>query len=374
MRFIHLSDLHIGKRINGFSMIEDQKYILDRISGIIKDQNADAVIIAGDVYDKGVPPVEGVALFDSFLSSLSELAIPVFITSGNHDSAERLAFGSKLFKNSRIYISPAFDGRLNPIELADDIRIYLLPFIKPAHVRAVFKNDETESYSDAVKLVLDNTELDKTKCNILVAHQLVTGAVRSDSEEISVGGIDNVDASVFDGFDYVALGHIHKKQKISRDNLRYCGSPLKYSFSEAKHEKSVTVVDAVCKSITVSEIPLVPLRDMREIKGTYADLTLKSNYENTNTEDYLHVTLTDEDEIPYAIEKLRTIYPNIMRLDYENSHTAVQNTVDSAENIKEKSPAELFEELYFLQNNQNLSDGQKEFFNKIMSEIEEEQI
>lgn len=378
MKLIHLSDLHLGKRVNEFSMLEDQEYILTKIINIIDEEKPEGVIIAGDVYDKSVPSAEAVELFDDFLVRLAKRNLNVFVISGNHDSAERIAFGGRLMDKSGIYMSPVFNGKVEPIILKDDfgdVNIYMLPFIKPSNVRRFYPENEIITYTDAVKTVIDNMEIDTSKRNVLVTHQFVTGAVRSESEDISVGGTDNVDASVFECFDYVALGHIHRSQKCGGgEYIRYSGTPLKYSFSEAKDNKTVTVVEMSTKgSITLDFIPLVPKRDMVEIKGTYDELTLKSFYENTTyQDDYIHITLTDEEDIPDVLTKLRVIYKNIMKLDYDNKRTRTMNEIGGAENIKEKTPFEHFSEFYELQNGQPLSEEQTEFVSDIIEQLWED--
>lgn len=373
MKFIHLSDLHIGRRLKETSLIEDQKYILTQILKITDDEQPDAVIIAGDVYDKTVPSAEAVQLFDDFLYKLAQKKLQVFIISGNHDSAERLSFGSRLFGISGVYVSPVYDGNVAPIVLHDEhgqVNVYMLPFVKPTHVRAAFEDTEIADYTDALRVAVDNMHVDPNSRNILVTHQFVTGAERSDSEELSVGGSDNVDVSVFDAFDYVALGHIHGPQKISRETVRYCGTPLKYSFSECKHKKSVTVVEIKEKdNVNIRTVPLVPLRDMREIKGKYDDIANKDFYGSTNTGDYLHITLTDEEDVPHALGKLRVIYPNLMQLDYDNARTRNSGFIDKAGDIEQKSPTELFAEFYEMQNNQPMSDKQKEFVLNLIEKI-----
>ena len=374
MKFIHLSDLHLGKRVNEFSMLEDQEYILTKIINIIDEQNPEGVIIAGDVYDKAVPPAEAVELFDDFLVRLAKRNLKVFVISGNHDSAERIAFGGRLMDKSGIYMSPVYSGKIEPIVLADeygDINVYMLPFIKPTHVRRFYPDSEITSYTDAVKIAVDDMKVDTSKRNIMIAHQFVTGADRTESEDIAVGGIDNVDVSVFEGFDYVALGHIHRSQKCSSEYIRYSGTPLKYSFSEAKDVKTVTVLDVKEKGdIGLEFIPLIPKRDMVEIKGTYEELTLKSFWENTSyNEDYMHITLTDEEDIMDAMSKLRVIYKNIMKLDYDNKRTRSHNEINGAENITEKTPFEHFSEFYELQNGQELSKEQTVFLNNLIEQI-----
>ncbi len=377
MKIIHLADLHIGKRVNEFSMIDDQKYILNQILEIIDKEKPDAVIIAGDVYDKQVPSIEALELLDSFISDISKRKTTTFIISGNHDSAERLAFGSSLMAMGKIYISPVYNGKISKYTLKDDFgsaNFYLLPFVKPSHVKRFFPDKKIESYTDAIKVVIDNLKLDTSEINILIAHQFVTGASRTESEEISVGGLDNVDASVFEDFDYVALGHIHRPQKIGTERIRYCGTPLKYSFSEVNDTKSVSIIEINSKEdFNLRMIPLIPKRDMRKIRGTYEELTTKNSYENTNTDDYIHVTLTDEFNVVDAIQKLRAIYKNIMKLEYDNIRTRESRKINLDNMVIEnKNPLEIFSEFYKLQNNQEMNDEQKEIIKKIMEEVWEE--
>ena len=375
MKLIHLSDLHLGKRVNEFSMLDDQKYILLSILRIIGEEKPDGVIIAGDVYDKAVPSAEAVSLLDDFLVRLAGMGLEVFMISGNHDSAERIAFGGRLMEHSGIHLSPVFSGDIRPCVLKDaegEIRIWLLPFVKPVDVRHAYPEEEISDYTDAVRAVIRHMEIDPAVRNVLVAHQFVTGAVRSESEDVSVGGLDNVDASVFDGFDYVALGHIHGPQYIGRETVRYCGTPLKYSFSEMNHLKSVTVVSLGKKGETeIRTIPLTPRHEMREIRGTYDRLTLQKNYEGTATDDYLHVVLTDEEDVPDALARLRTIYPNIMKLDYDNRRTRSSSDMGMAEEIEKKSDIELFDEFYTLQNGQPLSGEQKAFAEEVLESLKE---
>ncbi len=376
MKFIHLSDLHIGKRVNEFSMLEDQKYILNEIAEIVKSEKADAVIIAGDIYDKSVPPAEAVLVFDDFLNALADTVERIFIINGNHDSAERVAFGSRQMEKGGVFIAPVFKGEAKKYTVRDsfgNVNIYLLPFVKPAAVRPFFEDKEITDTNSALKAITENIDLDKNERNILVAHQFITGAERSESEEIYVGGSDNVDVSLFSDFDYVALGHIHRAQHMGRESVRYCGTPLKYSFSEIDHKKSITVVDMNEKGdVDIKTIPLAPLRDMRHIKGTYSFLTERKNYEGTNGEDYLHVTLLDEEEVYDAIGRLRSIYPNIMRIDYENRRTYADNELGTVDVGNKRSALELFEELFVLQNNKPFSDSQKELCSEIISSIWED--
>ncbi len=443
MKLLHISDLHIGKRVNEFSMIEDQKYILRQILTIADQQQADGVMIAGDIYDKPVPSAEAVQVFDWFLTELADRGKKVYAVSGNHDSAERIAFGAQLMRGRGVYVSPVYRGETAKYTLTDaygEMNIYLLPFIKPAVVRhalegltdtdADFMQEEVlsdaaekekpskvllgscyetekssevssescyetekpskvssescyekekpskvspESYHDAVKIVIERMNVDTSKRNILIAHQFVTGAGRCDSEEVSVGGLDNVESEVFDAFDYVALGHIHSPQFIKRETLRYCGTPLKYSFSEAEQEKSVTVVEFAEKgNIQLSTVPLVPLRDMRRIRGTYLEVTARTFYQEFNKEDYVQVTLTDEEDIPDGLQKLRIIYPNLMRLEYDNSRTKQSHMIERAEDIEQKSEQELFAEFYELQNNQPMNAEQAAFVAQLIAACKEQ--
>lgn len=376
MKFVHISDLHLGKRIYDFSMLDDQKHILGEILKVIDSEAPDAVLIAGDVYDKSIPSIEAVELLDDFLYELSGRNLQVFLISGNHDSPERLAFASRLISLTGIHLSPVYSGAVEPVELTDGsglVDIYLLPFVKPAHVRRFFPDAKIESYNDALRTAVEALHIDRSRRNVLVTHQFITGAARSDSEEISVGGTDNVDAAVFDGFDYVALGHIHGPQNIGSERIRYCGTPLKYSFSEVSHEKSVTVVDMDKDGdLTVRTVPLRPLHDMREIEGTYEELTYRPAYEGTNTDDYLHITLTDEEDVPDAIGKLRLIYPNLMCLDYNNSRTRAAGMLSDIADVERRSPLDLFGEFYEQQNGRPMSDEQEAFAREIMEKIWEE--
>lgn len=429
MKLVHLSDLHLGKRVYGFSMLEDQEYILKQILSVIRNEEADGVMIAGDIYDRPVPPAEAVQIFDGFLTRLAEMGISVFAVSGNHDSAERIAFGSELMSSRNVYLSPVYDGRVRSVTMKDahgEVRIHLLPFLKPAAVRhgleelcgtagqeayyddtflnqdgqEASKNqdeqtaceasekqpvkgirDESgrlcedpgsriETYQDAIQAAVQHMKIDPKERNVLIAHQFVAGAARCESEEVQVGGLDQIDASVFDDFDYVALGHLHSPQQVMRETVRYCGTPLKYSFSEIGQEKSVTVVELGEKGkVSIRKIPLVPLRDMRKIRGTYLEVTALSFYQGTNTEDYIQMILTDEEEIPAGLQKLRLIYPNLMHLEYDNRRTQKNQEIGAADPLEQKSELELFEEFYELQNNQPMSSQQRIYAERLIREI-----
>lgn len=361
MKLLHIADLHIGKRVNEFSMLEDQKYILKEILKIADEHNPLGIIMAGDIYDKSVPPGEAVEVLDDFLTELAARKIQVFIVSGNHDSPERLNFGSRIMQHTGVYIAGTFDGRLKHIVLNDEfgpLNIYLLPFIKPAVVSPHFQDQDIQSYEDAVKAIIDHEKIDPQERNILVAHQFITGGSkepeRCDSETISLGGLDNIDAAVFDVFDYVALGHLHGPQSIGRETVRYAGSPLKYSFSEARHHKSLTMLQLGDKgALDIRTVPLHPFRDMREIKGPLHELIGTHGSSPENDQDYIRAILTDEGELYDAIGQLRQVYPNIMRIDFDNSRSIEEINSKSAAygDVAQKSPLELFEEFYLKQNN-----------------------
>ncbi|HIY21089.1 MAG TPA: exonuclease SbcCD subunit D [Candidatus Flavonifractor merdigallinarum] len=374
MKLIHLSDLHLGKRVNEFSMLEDQQYILGEILQIIDREEPEGVLIAGDVYDKSVPSAEAVDLLDDFLVRLAKRKLQVFVISGNHDSPERLAFGGRLMARSGVHLAPVYQGAVSPLTLTDaygPVKLYLLPFLKSVHVRRFFPEREILSYTDALAVVIESMEVDYSVRNVLVTHQFVTGAARCDSEEISVGGSDNVDVSVFAPFDYVALGHIHGPQTVGRETVRYCGTPLKYSFSEAKHQKSVTVVELGEKgTVSVRTVPLTPMRDLVELRGTYEEVTYRGFYEGTSYQrDYVHITLTDEEDIPDAVGKLRVFYPNLMKLDYDNKRTRAGMLLEGAEDTEQKSPLERLEEFYEKQNGQPMGEEPRAFAQSLMERI-----
>ena len=375
MKFFHLSDLHIGIRFKEYSLLEDQRYIFRKILDLADSEKPEAVVIAGDIYDKPSPPSEAVAVFDDFLSALHDRDLHVLIISGNHDSPQRIAFGSR-FVDPKIHLSPAYDGSVKAARIIDrfgEVRFYLLPFVKPSAVRPFFPDEPIASYTDAIRTAITHMDIDPNGRNVLVAHQFVTGAQTCDSEDISVGGAGNVDSSVFALFDYVALGHLHGPQSIAGNPcIRYCGTPLKYSFSEKSHTKSVTVVEMEQKgTVATRQIPLIPLHDMREIRGTYNELTLKQNYSGTAVDDYLHAVLTDESDIPNALARLRTIYPNILALDYDNKRTRSSSSFVSGTAVAQKSDIELFMELYEKQNGQPMSEEQKQYSIDLFEQIKE---
>lgn len=382
MKLLHLADLHIGKRVNEFSMLEDQRAILKRILELAEQEKPDAVLIAGDVYDKTIPPGEAVSVLDDFLTGLAFLKLPVFMICGNHDSAERLSFGSRILRRQGITIAAAYDGALESVLLHDEygpVELYLLPFIKPALAAPFFPEQELESTEDAVRSILESVP-DQPDCRrVLVAHQFVTNRgelpQQSDSETAYVGGSDAVDASVFHAFDYVALGHLHGPQKMLRDTIRYAGSPLKYSFSESRQKKSVTIVELLEKGNTlVRQIPLVPLRDMREIRGPIDQLTDPQVVNSANPEDYIHATLTDIEELMDPIGRLRRFYPNIMRLDFENrlSREIKLKNAASGEDLSQKTTMELFEDFFQMQNQKEMTQEQTQVMESLFCGSQEE--
>ena len=378
MKFLHLADLHLGKRVNGFSMLEDQAHILRQILAILDNEQPDGVLIAGDVYDKSVPSVEAVELLDGFLTELRARGVPVLLISGNHDSPERLAFGGRVMDSCGIHISPVYGGALAPVTLQDEfgpVHVWLLPFVKPTHVRRWFPDADIESYTDAVAEAVAHMDIDTAARNVLVTHQFVTGGTRSGSEELSVGGTDNVDSGVFAPFDYVALGHLHGAQHIGRETVRYAGSPLKYSFSEARQHKSVTVVTLGEKGdVQVRTAALTPLRELREIRGSYDELTARSFYEHTTyRSDYLHLILTDEQDVFDAMSRLRTIYPYLMTLDYDNARTRAAGGMSVPAETERRTPLELFEALYTRQNHRPMSEVQRAYIAQLMEQIMEVQ-
>lgn len=376
MKFLHLSDLHLGKRLNEYSLLEDQSYILDQILLAVDHEKPDGVIIAGDLYDKPTPPAEAVALLDSFLSRLAAQKIAVFIISGNHDSPERISFGARLMERSRVYLSPVYNGSISPITMEDTfgaVDVFLLPFIKPANVRSFYPDEAIDSYTAALSHVIGQLDIHPDRRNVLVTHQFVMGAVRSESEDVTVGGSDAVDASVFAPFDYVALGHLHAPQNVSGERIRYCGTPLKYSFSEAKQQKSITIAELGAKGeLTIRCLPLTPLRDMIEIRGAYEELVERSYYQELHRDDYFHITLTNEADVPDAAARLRVSYPNLMKLDYDNRRTrALHGADDAAAPAVSRSPLALFSDFYERQNGQPMTAEQEIYMKQLIARLQE---
>ncbi len=364
MKLLHIGDLHIGRSLFDFSLIDDQRFILDQIISVADQREVEAVIIAGDVYDRAVPSEEAVGLFDHFLRELASRHIKTFVISGNHDSDERLNFGSSLFETNEIYISSKFDGKLFKKELKDKdktINIYLLPFIKASQVRHFYPDAEIETYEDAVRTIIDNADINEAETNILAAHQFVAGkgkeTIFSGSESagvLNVGLVEQIGASCFERFDYVALGHIHAPQQLGRETLRYCGSPLKYSLSEINNDKSMPLISIEDGKVSVELIPLEPKRDMRHIKGRMEQLLDKENIRSP--EDFVYVTLTDEDVISDAMGIFQQVYPNTVRIDYDNDHTRELERVDITRIGENKSFDELISEFYQMVYKCDISD------------------
>lgn len=379
---MHLADLHLGKRVNGFSMMEDQEYILNRILEIIEEEQPDGLLIAGDVYDKTIPPAEAVRRMDDFLTAVAAKHVPVFLISGNHDSAERVAFGHQLMQGSGIWISPVYDGTIRHHTLEDrwgEVNIYLIPFLRPSVVRSFFPDVEIEDYTDALRTIIEDLQVDTSRRNVVLAHQFVTAAgalpETCDSEQLSVGGLDRVDGSVFSPFDYTALGHLHGPQRVGSETIRYAGSPLKYSFSELHQKKSVTVAELRAKGETeIRQIPLQPRREMTELRGTFEEILEEARKKGAPQTDYYHMILTDETDVVDALSRLREYYPNIMLLDYDNRRTRSQKEVEQLDRVEERTPEELFAALYEQQNGQEMDSDRKEYLDGLIREIWEEQV
>ena len=379
---MHLADLHLGKRVNGFSMMEDQEYILNRILEIMEEEQPDGLLIAGDVYDKTIPPAEAVRRMDDFLTAVAAKHVPVFLISGNHDSAERVAFGHQLMQGSGIWISPVYDGTIRHHTLEDrwgEVNIYLIPFLRPSVVRSFFPDVEIEDYTDALRTIIEDLQVDTSRRNVVLAHQFVTAAgalpETCDSEQLSVGGLDRVDGSVFSPFDYTALGHLHGPQRVGSETIRYAGSPLKYSFSELHQKKSVTVVELRAKGETeIRQIPLQPRREMTELRGTFEEILEEARKKGEPQTDYYHLILTDETDVVDALSRLREYYPNIMLLDYDNRRTRSQKEVEQLDRVEERTPGELFAALYEQQNGQEMDSDRKEYLDGLIREIWEEQV
>lgn len=376
MKLLHTSDLHIGKRVNEFSMVEEQTAILTQIVSIANTEQPDAIILAGDIYDKSIPSAEAVTLFDDFLVNLSKLGKPVFIISGNHDSAERISFASRIMEASNVYLSPVFNGNIRPIVLNDgntEVAFYLLPYIKPSLVQHYAEEGvEIKTYDEAMRYVISQMEIDKSRRNVLVTHQFITDAERSESEDVIVGGLDNIDASAFDAFDYVALGHLHRPQFCGRETIRYSGSPLKYSFSEVNDSKSVSIIEInATDAPVVTTRSLIPLHDWHDLRGTYEELTSRDFYDGTSLqEDFVRITLTDEDDIPDGMRKLKSIYHRLAELRYDNKRTrAGMSLIDKPMDIEKLKPQDLFAELFNKQNAQSMSEEQQIYLNSLIDQI-----
>lgn len=404
MRLLHIADLHIGKRVCEFSMLEDQRHVLSQVVDMLGAHEADALLVAGDLYDKATPSAEAVALVDWFLSEVAETGVPAIVIPGNHDSAERVAYAGAMLARQGIHVAPVYDGTIRPVELADDdgpVRIWPIPFVRPATVRHFFPDEDISDYTDALRVVVGSCTLDRSVRNVAVAHQFVTAGATSpelSDSEVSVGGLDNVDAGVFSGFDYVALGHIHRPQRIGSDTVRYAGSILKYSFSEALGSKSAVLVElgapgadvdgapgadaaeagesdaagadmarageghASGARVSCELLPLEPLHDLRRIRGPLEALVAPDVVAAADAEDYLQVVLTDENPEVDAVARLRASYPNVMSIEYDNARTRAAGLAgaEAAPDADASSSLELFEEFFERQNGATLSDAQRD--------------
>lgn len=381
MKFLHLSDLHLGRLLHRYPLREEQAELLERIRLIAANEQPDAVLIAGDVYDRSIPPVYATQLLDGFLAALSRIAT-VCVISGNHDSAERLAFLAGPLKESGLHISPAYRGIVSPITLTDEhgpVDIWLLPFAKAATVRPFFPEETIESTHDAVACAIRHMEIDPSRRNVLVAHQFVAGGSPSGSEEslatadISVGGSDMVDASVFAPFDYVALGHIHRAQNVGSERIRYCGTPMAYDFSEAGQEKTITAVELHGdRSLTVRTIPLPAPRALIEVRGAFAEITSDEAIRRADKDAYTHVILTDDAPIPDVMNRLRQVYPRITHLDWDNARTRQTDDLSSAADVKKHTPMSLFAEFFQRMGGTELTGEQSDYINRLIREIWED--
>jgi exonuclease SbcD len=376
MKLLHTADLHIGKRVFGFSLLEDQRHALNELVRIAREQDVSAVLIAGDVYDKSVPAETAVSLLDDFLTALLDTGAAVFLIAGNHDSPERLQFGSRILRERGLYIAGAYTGETTRIRLTDEhgpVDIVLLPYLRPAQARPYFEGQEIQTHEDAVRAALSEMPREIGVRRVLLAHQFVTAAgekpVLSESETPSVGGLDNVDVSAFDGFDYVALGHLHGPQSMGRSTVRYAGSPLKYSFSESGHTKGAVLIDLEKDGVKdISFAPIQALRDMRSLRGPMEELIKNA----LRSDDYLHVQLTDEDDIPDAMQRIRTVYPNTMHLSYDNSRARAADLPLDTLPLEDMNPYEQFAAFFELQNGRCLDEAGQSLLRSLLDKLDEE--
>lgn len=441
MKVLHVSDLHIGKRVNGMSMLDDQRYILRQILDIAEKHQVSVLLIAGDVYDKASPSAEAVTVFDAFLTDAVAAGLHVLAIPGNHDSAERIAYAQGLLEKQGVCLPPVYAGEVERVELEDEhgpVEFWLLPFLKPGDVRRFFPDEEIgDDYSAALRAVLGACAIDQGKRNVVLSHQLVTAygtAPDRADDEIKLGGMDNVDVSVYDAFDYVALGHVHRPQRVGRDTVRYSGSPLKYSFSEARYGKSVALIelgekkpgDDVGECVSFELIPLVPLHDVREVRGTLADVlamgaaasglladagasadgaddeagALGGEGEGAAadgvcdkvalgngsrdgaasvavvrdaSQDYLHITLSDKHPQLDAMAKIHEVFPNAMMLDYDNVTVLIDRpqTQQLTADLDSMDTLDLFSAFYESQVGNPLDDEQRDFAHKLIAKVED---
>jgi len=377
MKLLHLGDLHFGKRVGNLSLLKDQKDLNEIIYDTIDREGIDAVLICGDIYDKGIPAEEAVKVFDDFLVELAKKKIPVMITAGNHDSAERLSFGDRLIETADIYISPAYDGNVKKVSLKDEygtVNFYLLPFVKPVDVRHAFGNETIENYTDALRVAIGNMNVDTSERNVILSHQFVTDICGTQTktdgseDELYVGGTAAVHPSVYEPFDYTALGHIHRPQHVWRDNIRYCGSLMKFSFNEEEQNKKLTIVELGEKgNIKIDRIPITPPRDFITVKGTFSEM--RKNKDGIGKDDFVRVILTDENDIANAFSILRETYPCLQELRYDNKRTNNMTIADGGETAPDLKPIEMAELFYKQRNNSEMSEEQREIVSSLIEEI-----
>lgn len=366
MKILHISDLHIGKKVHGFSMLPDQKYILEEVLQFIKKENIHLLLIAGDIYDQSIPSEAAIQLLDWFLNHLAAEKVKVCIISGNHDSNIRLGFGSNLLQSQNIFIESVYTGKV-VCHSFEDVDVYMVPFVKPALVQPYFEDEKIDSYQKMMEKILSTITLDASKTNILMVHQFITGAKICESEESNVGGLDQISAETFKNFDYVALGHLHSPQTMGK-NIWYCGTLLKYSVDEIFQNKSMLLLNTKGHEVTVEKIPLHPQRDFIEIRGNYMELTDRKYYEKLDTKSYIHVVLQDENDVPNAFARLQSIYPNIVKLSYDNARTQKESEIETIDKIEQRNPLDLIEKFYEMQNNSKMNERQKRIVENLWEE------
>lgn len=373
MKIAHISDLHLGKSLYNYSLIEDQDYILDQITGILVEKKVEVLIIAGDVYDKNVAPEAGLKVLRKFLNRLVEAEIKVLIISGNHDSAERLTFGAEFMTEKGIYFSKVYDGTIEPVTFEDDfgpVNFYLLPFVKPSTVQHYYEDKTISTYEDAVRCAVEHMNVNYSERNVAIAHQNIMNAERCESEEIIIGFQDAVSDEVFKDFDYTALGHIHKQQKIGKHNVMFSGTPLKYSTSEFTHKKVMPLITLGEKGkVDIELIPLEPKRDLRQITGTLDEIMKASKEDPNNHEDFIDVILTNENEVMDAMATLRTVYPNVLKITYDNKASRAAEKIERLGAVDKKNPLEIFEAFYKSRIGEDMDDQKKEYIHSLIEKI-----
>ena len=373
MILAHISDLHLGKTLHNFSLIEDQDYILEQIAGILVEKKVDVLIIAGDIYDKNVAPEAGIRVLRKFLGRLVEARIKVLIISGNHDSAERLTFGGEFMTDKGIYFSKIYDGKIEPITFEDDfgpVNFYLLPFIKPSTVQHYFEDENIDSWDAAVRCAVKGLKINSSERNVIVAHQNIMSAERCESEETYIGGQDAVSDEIFKDFDYTALGHIHRQQKIGKYNVMFSGTPLKYSTSEFDHKKVMPLISLGEKGkVDIELLDLLPKRDLRKISGTLDEIMTMAAKDPNNHEDFIDITLTDENEVMDAISTLRSVYPNVLKISYENMATRAADEIEKLGKLDKGNPGEIFEAFFNSRRGREMTEEEKEYINSLIEKI-----